>query len=137
MATLESKIEGALFYRVFNMALDPPLRIAWPNEDFEPNGQTYLVVDHMPNQTDRLFLGSNDPQRRQGILQITVRGKLSERAIVFTEIAGQVAAHFPTDLPMRREGITVKVTKAPSIAPALVDGPNWSVPVSINYECFA
>lgn len=137
MATVQSSIEGALLYRLSTLVLAPPLRIAWPNENFTPDGKKFLVVDHLPNQPDRPFLASDEPHFRQGILQVTVKGPLGEKAINFTEVAGLIAAHFPADLPMRRNGVTVKVSRAPTIATGLVDGPHWSVPVSINYECFA
>lgn len=47
-----------------------------------------------------------------------------------------MASHFPADLPMRRDGITVRVAKASDVAPAFAEDTHWHVPVTIRYECF-
>jgi len=135
--TIEAAIEGALFARVGSLVLSPTRRVAWPNMPFAPtNGETYLAVDHLPNRSQRLFIGSGDPHLRQGILQITIRGPQNHNAINLTQIAGKVAEHFPTDLRLTSGNVQVRVSKAPDIAPAFKDDPHWVVPVTVSYENF-
>lgn len=134
----ELAIELALIARVQTLALTPALRIAWPNQPFTAaDGETYIEVAHLPNRNQRLFIGSTDPHLRQGILQLTIRGHQNQNAINLTAIASAVAAHFPADLRMTSNGVTVRVQRAPDIAPGFKDDPHWVVPVSVSYEAFA
>lgn len=137
MPTIESSLEAALFARVAALALSPALPVAWPNVSFNPPATGYMRVTHLPNANRRLFLGSNDPHQRLGLLQLSVFAPKNGGASTATEIAGKVAAHFPADLPMRRDGITVKVAKAPDVAPAFAEDTHWHVPVTIAYQAFA
>ncbi len=137
MPSTESTIEGALFSRVAALLLSPALPVAWPNVSFAKPAGGYLRVTHIPNTSRRLFLASNAPHQRLGLVQVDVFVPKNQGASGATEIAGQVAQHFPADLPMRADGLTVRVTKAPDIGPALADDTHWQVPVTIRYEAFA
>ena len=133
--TTEATIEGLLFQRVGSLVLAPPRRVAWPNQPITPaNGETILAVDHLPNRSQRLFIGSSDPHLRQGLLQIRVMGPQNQNAINLTQIAGQVAAWFPTDLRLTSGNVQVRISKAPDIAPGFKDDPHWVVPVSVSYS---
>ncbi|MEF2073484.1 DUF4128 domain-containing protein [Consotaella aegiceratis] len=137
MPTIPATIEGALFYRVSTLTLTPALTIEWPGEDFaQPASNRWLRVNHLPNTNRRLFNKGTDPHQRVGILQIDVIVPIETRQIDATELAGQVASHFPAGLPMRSGGLTVKVTRAPDIAAPVDENPRKSIPVSISYECF-
>lgn len=137
MPSTESTIESALFSRVGGFVVSPALPVAWPNVSFPKPAGGYLRVTHIPNASRRLFLSSNAPHQRLGLLQVDVFVPKNQGASGATEIAGEVAQHFPADLPMRADGLTVRVTKAPDIGPALVDDTHWQVPVTIRYEAFA
>lgn len=137
MPTVERSIEKALFARVATIILDPVLPIAWPDLDFTPPLSGYIRVTQIPNRNERMFFGSNAPQRRQGLLQLSVFSQKGLGSPAATEKAGLVAAHFPTDLEMTADGRVVRVTKAPDIATAIADDPHWHVPVTVWYECFA
>lgn len=149
--TIETAIWLALKGRVGTLVLSPVLQIAWPKEAFNPpQGGTpakplpYLEVRHLPNTNTRLFLGNAAPHRRAGILQITLKypTSLNHAEAVQTEIAGQIAAHFPTGHVMRLAAATMKVAlkveKAPDISQGFRDGtdPYWQTPVSIRYRLF-
>lgn len=144
MPTPETSIWLALRKRVESLTLNPAHSVSWPNESFDPpqlDGvpSPYLMVNHLPNTTDRLFIGSNGPQRYQGILQISVMSKLLQNSSVAPEFAGQVAAHFPTDIKLEHGDIIVRVTKNPDISQGFRDDKAnlWMTPVSVYYECFA
>ncbi|MER8471545.1 phage tail terminator-like protein [Mesorhizobium sp. M1405] len=104
---------------------------------------TAAIRDGKPIPTDmvttarRLFIAGSDPHHRMGLLQIDAFQILDAGASAATEIAGQIAAWFPCDLPLFQEGIRIRVTKAPDIAGALSDDTHWMVPVTVSYEAFA
>jgi len=137
MPTTESTIESALFSRMAAFEASPALQVAWPNVSFQKPAGGYLRVTHIPNASRRVFLASNAPHQRLGLLQVDVFVPKNQGASGATEIAGQVAQHFPADLPLRADGLTLRVAKAPDIGPALADDTHWQVPVTIRYEAFA
>ena len=138
MATVESSIQTALFAKVATLVLSPVHPVYWPNIDFTPPAnKKYLRVTHFPNTTDRLFLGDTDPQRHQGILQVTVCAPLNSGESAAREIAGLVASHFSTGMRLISGAVTVKITKRANIASALITDTEMQIPVSISYECFA
>lgn len=144
MASIEESIETSLFARAAGLAALTGLPIAWPNVKFTPpmtvgtpgnpsRPLPYLRVSHMPNVNERR---SRVTHRRPGLLQIDVVVPLDGGASIATRIAGQVVSHFPADLPMPGNGLWLKVYKAPDVAPAMKDEPNWRVPVTISYELY-
>jgi len=137
MPSIETQIWLALKGRVQSLVLTPVLAIAWPNEDFIKPITGYLRVTHVPNVNRRLLIGSTEPHQRIGLLQVDVFAKKNQDASVAAEIAGQVAAWFPTDLRMTYSTVAVRVTKAPDVAQAIADDTHWLVPTSVEYECFA
>lgn len=146
MPSIETAIWLALRGRVQSLVLTPTLPIAWPNEKFDPpqvanKPGPYLRVTHLPNQTDRIFIGSNDPHRYQGILQISLFSALNQSPstpALVVEQAGQIAAHFPTDLRLTHSGVTVRITRRPSIAQGIRDDASnrWHTPISVSYQAF-
>lgn len=100
-----------------------------------PN-KPYLRVTWTPNTTQRLYLGSDDPHRRPGVLQIDVFDTKTRGTGVARETAGQVAAHFAADTKALFQGVKVQVTKAPSIRSMFVDT-HIQCPVDIEIEAFA
>lgn len=137
MPTIETALWLALRARVEALALSPVLPVAWPNESFNAPLSGYLRVSWIPNLNRRLFIGSNDPHQRLSLLQIDVFAQKNQNAAVAIEIAGKVAAHFPTDLRMSAHGVTARVTKAPDTAQPLTDGTHLMVPVTVSIETFA
>lgn len=135
--TIEKTIEAALFMRTSSLPLSPALPISWPNVPFTvPASRKYLNVSHLPNRSRRRFLKGSNPHQRMGVLQITVVWPLATGSAA-TDIAGQVAEHFPADLSLHNDGVRVRITKAPDIPPPIKSDVSWSVPVSISYEAFA
>lgn len=144
--SIETAIWLALKGRVGTLVLSPVLQIAWPKEPFNPpqaagKPAPYLEVRHLPNANQRLFIGHDAPHMRRGILQVTLKypTALNHAEAVQTQIAGEIAAHFPAGLAMTFGGITAHVERAPDVAQAFRDGsdPYWQTPVSIRYWCEA
>lgn len=148
MPSIETSIWLALKGRVATLSLSPALAIAYPKEAFTPPQSAppapkplpYLEVRHLPNTNTRRAIGNTDKHRREGILQITLKYPvaLNQPDAVQVEIAGQIAAHFPTGLPMTHGGLAVRVAKAPDVASSFRDGadPYWQTPVSVRYYLF-
>lgn len=137
MPSIETSIWQALRARVEALVLTPTLPIAWLNESFTKPTGGYLRVNWIPNINRRLFIGSAAPQQRLSLLQVDVFSKTNQNAAVALEIAGQVAAHFPTDLRMTAHSVTARVTKAPDVAQAITDDTHLMVPVTVSIEAFA
>lgn len=137
MATVEASIQTALLARAASLVLSPAHPVAWPNVSFTPPAsKKYLRVSHLPNTTDRLFVGNADPHRHQGILQIMVCAPLNSGEAAARELAGVVANHFPAGLTLHSGGVQVKITKRANIASALVTNTELQIPVSIEYRAF-
>lgn len=133
-STVPGHIEAALFARVRDFVHSPALPISWPNVPFNPPPGPHLRVTHIPNMNRRLFLGSNDPHQRLGILQIGVFAPFNQGTTAATEIAGEIEDHFPADLVMRSGPVVVRVERAPESAQPIADTAHWLVPVSIRYQ---
>lgn len=135
VATLPSGLPGVVWND--GQAVSPPMNGGQP--------APYIEARHMPNATARLFIGSDDPHLRPGILQLTVCWPISNIGTgsgkthphVIGEIAGKIAAHFATDLPMDQDGVRVRVEKAPDVAQGYNDDAYFRVPVSIRHSAFA
>ena len=137
MPTIQESIETALFTRMDILVLDPVLDVAWPNVDFTPGaGETYLAIDHFPNQLTRKYLNGSDPHYRMGFIQIRVVAPLGRGPQEATRVAGEVAEHFPADLALYSGGVKVKISKSPDVSSAVKTDVSWDTPVSVYYEAF-
>lgn len=147
-ATVETKIWQALKARV--ATLPGGYAINWPLAPFTPpkagnRPLPYVECRHIPNRNNRFLMGSTDPQERRGILQMTLcwpatnvgtgSGKTHPDDLI--QRAGEIAAHFPTDLAMDFEGIRVRVERAADVAQAYRDEAYARCPVSIRWQAFA
>ena len=128
--TVEASIHAALMARV--ETIPGGYAIAWPGLSFTEPAE-YLDVRHIPNQTERRALHGRYGLNRMGILQITLCAPLGQYEIVYIEKAGQIAEHFPRDLPLTHDGVTVRIVKA-DIAQGFADGQHWRVPISVYYR---
>lgn len=139
--TIETTIAEAIRARVATLPMAASYEIVWTDGPLPAGKQTYtpdplkryLRVTWTPNATQRQFIGSNDPHRRPGVLQIDVFGTVSQGSARAIEVAGQVAQHFPADLAMTFMGAKVRVMKTPSVGPVFVDT-HLHVPVLAELE---
>lgn len=136
--SIETRIFEAIAAKVRALKLSTAHEIVWTEGD-ETNltpSKRYLRCTWTPNQTQRVFVGSNEPHWRPGVLQIDVLVPTSVSSGVAREQAGQIAAQFNTDLSMTFMGIKVKVLKAPSVLSVFKDT-HVQVPVIIELETLA
>ena len=138
MPTLEASMFQALKARVATLPMIATHPVIWSTETTaSPDVSTrYLRATWIPNRVTRLFIGSSAPHQRPGLLQIDVMEPKMYGEDSAIEIAGQVAEHFPADLPMYSVDLRVRVTQAPDIGPVLA-GTHLQVPVTIRVEAFA
>lgn len=146
-ATVEEKIEAALFAHVATMELDGAPPIAWPNDDFPgevdgdpvPKPSVYLEVRHFRNTNSRIFVKGSAPHLRQGILQIRAVTPLNGGTTPATVLAGAIAEQFAADLALFEGGVKIRIQSAPEVGTGSKagDGVSWFVPVSIRYEALA
>lgn len=133
MPSVETSILQAVKARVATLPMKSAYPIVWStDESYEPSpSQPFLRCTWMPNTNARIA----KTHQRPGILQIDVMGKKTSGEAAAIEVAGQVAEHFPADLPMDFNGIRARVTKAPDVGPVFV-GTHIQVPVSIRVQAF-
>ena len=146
MASVESKIWDALRSRLQVMYGDLDLPFAWPNRDFpgsdangneKPKPPKYLKIAFIPNVAERRFIGSNDPHRFIGLLQISVCWPLNTFLEPALEMAGKVAGYFPCDSRHTAEDVVVRIQKHPDVGPMLVEDTGIMIPISISWESWS
>lgn len=136
MPSIETATWLAVKARILTLSTTPALTVAWPNEAFTKPA-SYLRVTWLPNTNRRLFLNGADPHQRLSLLRADVFAPKNQNVAIATELAGQVAAHFPADLKMTYGDIVARVVRAPNISQPLDDDTHLLVPVSIPIEVFA
>jgi len=139
--TFEENIQTALFTRVESLSISPSVPVSMPNIDFPSSGEvpeTYIRVNHLPNDNQRFAAKNGGTNRFLGILQLTVVTPLGKGEALAVRIAGAIADHFSSGLALYSEGVKVTIMDRPSIAPGFKsDDVSWDVPVSIKYDAFA
>lgn len=138
--TIETSIWLALQSRV-NM-LPVTYAKAWPGEKFTPpnsNGlpAPYLRIANITSPPDRQLIDSGKPYRRNGRLIITLVYPLGQNISVYNQVAGLIAQHFSDKVKMRFGNVCVSITDYPHCQDGYEDNGYWTVPVSIQWECFA
>lgn len=136
--TVEGKIARAVTNRVTTLGLDLP--IAWQNVTFKPETDApdgkWLRVQHVPNTVERMQIASDGAHRFLGLLQVTVHWPKGDGEIEPREIAGQIVAHFPCDLTLTEDDVSVRITQRPRAGDMLIESAGAMVPVMISYECY-
>ena len=105
------------------------LRIAWPNQNFDPgNDPMWLEVRIFPN-TSREIVWDNGPQYLRGFIQVSVYARPSTSIISILNETDNIATHFAKGTQFGAALVSGK----PSIAPPVEDGAVIFVPVTISY----
>ncbi len=119
---------------------------SWPKQNFTPvAGQPYLRVRHLVNANARPFIGNDDPQLRQGILQIDlmmpIGGEPHEISgqpfDVDVQIAGTIAAHFWSEPTLFGHGVKVVIQREPDVGTSFLEDDRQMTPISVRWECMA
>jgi hypothetical protein len=110
--------------------------IVWENKDATP-ARPYLQFELVRVNRRNLTIESSAPVSR-GFAVVTIVADVDKFATSATQIADSVAARFPFGLrlPISGGGVVV-IIQPPSILQGFRDGPDWRVPVRIEYEAAA
>lgn len=112
----------------------PALRVAHENAAFSPiNGETYLRAFTLPALTQSQTL-EGEHRAFQGVFQINIVCPANAGAGGAGNIADELAALFPNNLRLTREGVTVQIVSPVSAAPPLQAPESYIVPVSFQYR---
>lgn len=115
-------------------ALTPALVTAWESVPFTPVvGTAYQQVNLMIADTLNPTLGG-DHYRIKGFMQVLLCYPPNAGAKTATTRADLLVNHFKRGTSLTSGGITVIIDKTPSIAPALIDGVLYKIPVSIYFS---
>jgi hypothetical protein len=110
----------------------PLYRILEENRDGLPL-RPYLVLDVVPvSRTDNTLRGGL--AIRRGFLQVTVVTEAGSYAFDALTIAAEVEEAFTYGLRLPAGGGEIVITKPPETGQGFRDGPDWRVPVRVDYE---
>lgn len=127
----EADIAQALQQHLAGMT-DVPA-IAYENKDL-PAGtaRPYLVVETVRvSRIDRTLKGGKVESR--GYMQITVVDAVDQWAFPAERLADDISERFAYPQSLAVTGGRVTITKPPAIQQGYRDGPNWRLPVRIDY----
>lgn len=115
-------------------ALTPTLATAWESVPFTPVvGTAYQQVNLMMADTLNPTLGG-DHYRIKGFMQVLLCYPPNTGAKTAATRADLLVNYFKRGTSLTSGGITVIIDKTPSIAPALIDGVLYKIPVSIYFS---
>ena len=115
-------------------ALTPSLATAWENVPFTPVvGTPYQQVNLMVADTLNPTMGGTH-YRVKGFMQVLLCYPPSVGAKTAATRADLLVNHFKRGTSLTSGGVTVIIDKTPSIAPALIDGVLYKIPISIYFS---
>ena len=129
MAISLEQIEIALYQHLAGMLGVPP--IAWPKKDANPV-RPFLAVDHIPGSRDDPTL---DGTGETVIGQLHVSVVVGENQFVTSAnaLADRVMARFAYKTRISFASGVALVTKPPEVLAGYKDGPDFRVPVRVDY----
>lgn len=114
--------------------MTPAMPTAYENANFTPQpGVAYQRADLLPNTPDNSSQGAAHYIER-GIFQITLSYPSGAGAGAAMARAQAVRNQFRRGTTLQQSGVTVLVYRTPSIAPALIDGDRYGVPISVYWQ---
>lgn len=130
----EADIANAIGQR---LAASPSLgTIVWENKDATP-ARPYLQFEVVRVNRRELTLSAGAPVSR-GYVLVTIVADIDKFATSATQKADDVAARFPFGQRLDISGGgQIVVISPPSVLQGFRDGPDWRVPVRIDYEAAA
>jgi hypothetical protein len=110
--------------------------IVWENKDASP-ARPYLQFQLVRVNRRDATMGSTSPISR-GFALITVVGEINKFSTEAAVIADKVADRFPKGLRLNVSGGgVVVIIDPPSVLQGFKDGPDWRLPVRVEYEAAA
>ena len=132
--TVDGKIATAVLRRA--QTLPGGLPIAWPGVDFSPETDApagkWIRVQHIPNTVERMTF--DGLHRLRGLMQVTVFCPKGRGEIEIRDMAGAVVEHFPADLTLTEDGLTVRIMQRPEARDTMTDDLGVFIPVMIQWE---
>ena len=114
--------------------LSPALSTAWEGVPFIPStGTPYQNVNVLMNESENPTLG-DAMYRQRGFMQVLLCYPPGTGAKAAATRAELVRNHFPRGLGLSSGGTDVLIDRTPSIAPAIIDGDRYRVPVTIYFS---
>lgn len=126
----EEDISDALGQQLVNAM--PTTTVVVENRDSVP-ATPYIAAEVVRVSTTNDTLGTGFKIAR-GYMQATVVIEAGEFANPALRLADEVAAGFPYGDRIAIPDGTILITKPPAIGQGFRDGPDWRVPVRIDYE---
>ncbi len=105
--------------------------IAWQNIPYEPTG-LYIRPSFLPADTAQASFGTSGKDLTNIIYQIDV---VTPKGSGRTSLTDDIANHFKRGTVLSYNGVKLRVVSV-SIAPALLDGAWYFVPVSVNLQTY-
>lgn len=134
--TVEADIHAALMAQAEVMVADLGYPTLWSQKGGDKPAVEHLAVAHLPNDNARMFYGGNDPMERKGFLIITLVSDLGQYEVVTKQKAGEIAAFFPNDMKLTKNGTTVSVFSH-SIKGGREVSARWETPIWVEYRGYA
>jgi len=122
-------IETALGQHLATMASVPT--IAWQNKNLDP-ARPFLVADHIPvGRTDPTIDGYGETVIGQYRVTVVINGDGFTTAA--NALADNIMVRFKYMTLINFADGDILITKPPEVLPGYRDGPDWRVPVRIDY----
>lgn len=114
--------------------LSPTLATAYENAPYTPIASTaYQRVNMLPATPDNSTMGSST-YFEHGLFQVTLCYPIGVGPATSETQAQLLRAHFKRGTSLVESGITVIVTDTPRVAPALLDGDRYTIPISVPWQ---
>lgn len=115
-------------------AITPTFSTAWENVDFTPvAGTPYQKAHLLLADPDNKAFGAS--YQEQGIFQVNLFYPLGTGSAVIETRAKLIRSTFYRGMSFTSGGVTVRISKTPSIGAGSRDGDRWMVPVKIIFFC--
>jgi hypothetical protein len=109
------------------------LPFAWPNVVFTPPTGIYGRLSILPAPTLNVDLQGTH-RGYIGVFQVSLYEEMGKGDGAVTQLADTLAAAFPVNRRITQSGLTLQITSAANIAPAVEGDVRDFVPVSLNYR---
>lgn len=138
MPTIEAKIWLALKDRIGTLVTDPVIPAYGPDE-IVAQPAPYILISDIRNTPMRYGISNKGPNGYSGTLVLAVHYPIAAKDITHTqllELAGTIAAHFPSDTRMQFQDICLRATGPADVAQPYRQDTNRVVLVRVPWSSF-
>jgi hypothetical protein len=114
--------------------MSPALATQFENMDFPPVAADtpYQRVSLLPAEPRNPETGTF--AQFQGVFSVVLAYPLKTGPAAAAARAEAVSAHFRRNLTLTADGVTVSVSRTPTVAAGFIDGARYLIPVSVRYH---